>query len=101
MRFPWERNVLIARKLGYLSMPAEDASALFHFVATRIPRGSVVLATNRGGRFYLVIDHDFTSMIVGSFMYPAYIVATESETIRLANTIQGMWSHAATQSKRR
>jgi DNA replication protein DnaC len=48
MRFFSGPSVLIVDELGYLPMPAQDASALFQVIARRYLKGSVILTTNRG-----------------------------------------------------
>jgi len=48
MRFFNGPGVLIIDELGYLPMPAEDASALFQVITRRYLKGSVILTTNRG-----------------------------------------------------
>jgi DNA replication protein DnaC len=48
MRFFSGPSVLIVNEVGYLPMPAENASALFQVIARRYLKGSVILTTNRG-----------------------------------------------------
>ena len=48
MRFFNGPGVLIVDELGYLPMPAEDASALFQVITRRYLKGSIILTTNRG-----------------------------------------------------
>lgn len=48
IRFFSSPGVLIIDELGYLSMPTEDAAALFQVIARRYLKGSVILTTNRG-----------------------------------------------------
>jgi DNA replication protein DnaC len=48
MRFFNGPGVLIIDELGYLPMPAEDASALFQVITRRYLKGSIILTTNRG-----------------------------------------------------
>ena len=48
MRFFSGPSMLIVDELGYLPMPAQDASALFQVIARRYLKGSIILTTNRG-----------------------------------------------------
>lgn len=48
MRFLNGPAVLIIDELGYLSMPTEDAAALFQVISRRYQKGSVILTTNLG-----------------------------------------------------
>ena len=48
MRFFSGPAVLIVDELGLLSMPAEDAAALFQVISRRYLKGSIILTTNRG-----------------------------------------------------
>ena len=48
MRFFSGPGVLIIDELGYLTMPTQDASALFQVIARRYLKGSVIVTTNRG-----------------------------------------------------
>ncbi len=47
MRFLNGPSLLIIDELGYLSMPTEDAAALFQVISRRYLRGSVILTTNK------------------------------------------------------
>jgi DNA replication protein DnaC len=59
-------GVLIVDELGYLSMPTEDASALFQVIARRYLKGSVILATNRGVALWRDIFSD-TTIVADTF----------------------------------
>ena len=48
MRFFAGPTLLVIDELGYLPLPGEAASALFHVVAQRYTKTSIVLTTNRG-----------------------------------------------------
>ncbi len=48
MRFWNGPQLLIIDELGYLPLPAEAASHLFHVVSRRYEHGSIILTTNRG-----------------------------------------------------
>ncbi len=85
MRFFNGPGVLIIDELGYLPMPAEDASALFQVITRRYLKGSVILTTNRGVTSWGDIFSDTTiaAAILDRLLHRSVVFNIDGDSYRL------------------
>ncbi|MDF1594597.1 MAG: IS21-like element helper ATPase IstB [Acidimicrobiia bacterium] len=96
MRFFSGPSVLIIDELGYLSMPTQDASALFQVIARRYLKGSVILTTNRGVASWGDIFSDTTiaAAMLDRLLHRSVVFNIDGDSYRLR-------THQAANRKRR
>lgn len=85
MRFFSTPKVLIIDELGYLPMPAEDASALFQVITTRYLKGSIILTTNRGVASWGDIFSDTTiaAAMLDRLLHKSVVFNIDGDSYRL------------------
>ncbi len=85
MRFFNGPGVLIIDELGYLPMPAEDASALFQVITRRYLKGSVILTTNRGVASWGDIFSDTTiaAAMLDRLLHRSVVFTIDGDSYRL------------------
>lgn len=96
MRFFSGPGVLIVDELGYLPMPAEDASALFQVISRRYLKGSIILTTNRGVASWGDIFSDTTiaAAMLDRLLHKSVVITIDGDSYRLR-------AHQAQARKRR
>ena len=85
MRFFSGPSVLIVDELGYLSMPAQDASALFQVIARRYLKGSVILTTNRGVASWgdIFTDTTIAAAMLDRLLHRSVVFNIDGDSYRL------------------
>ena len=85
MRFFCGPTVLIVDELGYLPMPAEDASALFQVISRRYLKGSIILTTNRGVASWGDIFDDTTvaAAMLDRLLHRSVVVNIDGDSYRM------------------
>lgn len=85
MRFFNGPGVLIVDELGYLPMPAEDASALFQVIARRYLKGSIILTTNRGVASWgdIFTDTTIAAAMLDRLLHRSVVFNIEGDSYRL------------------
>ena len=85
MRFFNGPGVLIVDELGYLPMPAEDASALFQVITRRYLKGSIILTTNRGVASWGDIFSDTTiaAAMLDRLLHKSVVFNIDGDSYRL------------------
>ena len=85
MRFFSGPGVLIIDELGYLTMPTQDASALFQVIARRYLKGSVIVTTNRGGASWGDIFSDTTiaAAMLDRLLHRSVVFNIDGDSYRL------------------
>ena len=85
MRFFSGPSVLIIDELGYLSMPAEDAAALFQVIARRYLKGSVILTTNRGVASWgdIFTDTTIAAAMLDRLLHRSVVFNIDDDSYRL------------------
>ena len=85
MRFFSGPSMLIVDELGYLPMPAQDASALFQVIARRYLKGSIILTTNRGVASWGDIFSDTTiaAAMLGRLLHRSVVFNIDGDSYRL------------------
>jgi DNA replication protein DnaC len=85
MRFFCGPTVLIVDELGYLPMPAEDASALFQVISRRYLKGSIILTTNRGVSSWGDIFDDTTvaAAMLDRLLHRSVVVNIDGDSYRM------------------
>jgi len=85
MRFLNGPSLLIIDELGYLSMPAEDAAALFQVISRRYQKGSVILTTNLGVASWGDIFSDTTiaAAMLDRLLHRSVVVHIDGDSYRL------------------
>src|SRR2546426_25578 len=85
MRFFCGPTVLIVDELGYLPMPAEDASALFQVISRRYLKGSIILTTNRGVSGWGDIFDDTTvaAAMLDRLLHRSVVVNIDGDSYRM------------------
>jgi DNA replication protein DnaC len=96
MRFFSGPSVLIIDELGYLPMPAQDASALFQVIARRYLKGSVILTTNRGVASWgdIFTDTTIAAAMLDRLLHRSVVFNIDGDSYRLR-------THQAANRKRR
>jgi len=96
MRFFSGPSVLIIDELGYLPMPAQDASALFQVIARRYLKGSVILTTNRGVASWgdIFTDTTIAAALLDRLLHRSVVFNIDGDSYRLR-------THQAANHKRR
>jgi DNA replication protein DnaC len=76
---------LIVDELGYLPMPAEDASALFQVISRRYLKGSIILTTNRGVASWGDIFDDTTvaAAMLDRLLHRSVVVNIDGDSYRM------------------
>jgi DNA replication protein DnaC len=76
---------LIIDELGYLPMPAEAASHLFHVVSRRYEHGSIILTTDRHIADWGAIFDDTTvaAAILDRLLHHATVLAITGDSYRM------------------
>jgi DNA replication protein DnaC len=85
MRFFCGPTVLIVDELGYLPMPAEDASALFQVISRRYLKGSIILTTNRGVASWGDIFDDTTvaAAMLDRLLHRSVVINIDGDSYRM------------------
>ena len=85
MRFFNGPGVLIVDELGYLPMPAEDASALFQVIARRYLKGSIILTTNRGVASWgdIFTDTTIAAAMLDRLLHRSVVFNIDGDSYRL------------------
>ncbi len=85
MRFFNGPGVLIVDELGFLPMPAEDASALFQVITRRYLKGSIILTTNRGVASWGDIFSDTTiaAAMLDRLLHKSVVFNIDGDSYRL------------------
>ena len=85
MRFFNGPGVLIIDELGYLPMPAEDASALFQVITRRYLKGSVILTTNRGVASWgdIFTDTTIAAAMLDRLLHKSVVFNIDGDSYRL------------------
>ena len=85
MRFFCGPTVLIVDELGYLPMPADDASALFQVISRRYLKGSIILTTNRGVSGWGEIFDDTTvaAAMLDRLLHRSVVVNIDGDSYRM------------------
>ena len=85
MRFFSGPGVLIVDELGYLPMPAEDASALFQVIARRYLKGSIILTTNRGVASWgdIFTDTTIAAAMLDRLLHKSVVFNIDGDSYRL------------------
>ncbi len=85
MRFFCGPTVLIIDELGYLPMPAEDASALFQVISRRYLKGSIILTTNRGVASWRDIFDDTTvaAAMLDRLLHRSVVINIDGDSYRM------------------
>jgi DNA replication protein DnaC len=85
MRFFSGPRVLIIDELGYLSMPAEDAAALFQVISRRYLKGSIILTTNRGVASWgeIFTDTTIAAAMLDRLLHRSVVINIEGDSYRL------------------
>ncbi len=96
MRFFSGPSVLIVDELGFLPMPAEDASALFQVIARRYLKGSIILTTNRGVASWgdIFTDTTIAAAMLDRLLHRSVVFNIDGDSYRLR-------AHQAHNRKRR
>ena len=78
-------RLLIVDELGYLPMPAEDASILFQVISRRYMKGSVILTTNRSVTEWGDIFGDATiaAAMLDRLLHRSVVLEISGESYRL------------------
>ncbi len=85
MRFFCGPTVLIVDELGYLPLPAEDASALFQVISRRYQKGSIILTTNRGVASWGDIFDDTTiaAAMLDRLLHRSVVINIDGDSYRM------------------
>ncbi|MDK1037555.1 MAG: ATP-binding protein, partial [Actinomycetota bacterium] len=85
MRFFSTPKVLIIDELGFLPMPAEDASALFQVIAKRYLKGSIILTTNRGVASWgdIFTDTTIAAAMLDRLLHKSVVFNIDGDSYRL------------------
>ena len=85
MRFFNGPGVLIVDELGFLPMPAEDASALFQVITRRYLKGSIILTTNRGVASWgdIVSDTTIAAAMLDRLLHKSVVFNIDGDSYRL------------------
>lgn len=85
MRFFSGPGVLIVDELGFLPMPAEDASALFQVIARRYLNGSIILTTNRGVASWgdIFTDTTIAAAMLDRLLHRSVVFNIDGDSYRL------------------
>jgi len=85
MRFFSTPKVLIVDELGFLPMPAEDASALFQVIARRYLKSSVILTTNRGVASWgdIFTDTTIAAAMLDRLLHRSVVFNIDGDSYRL------------------
>jgi DNA replication protein DnaC len=85
MRFFCGPGVLIVDELGYLPMPAEDASALFQVISRRYLKGSIILTTNRGVASWgdIFADTTVAAAMLDRLLHRSVVVNIDGDSYRM------------------
>jgi DNA replication protein DnaC len=85
MRFFSGPGVLIVDELGYLSMPTQDASALFQVIARRYLKGSIILTTNRGVASWgdIFTDTTIAAAMLDRLLHRSVVFTIDGDSYRL------------------
>ena len=85
MRFFSGPGVLIVDELGYLPMPADDASALFQVISRRYLKGSVILTTNRGVASWedIFTDTTIAAAMLDRLLHKSVVITIDGDSYRL------------------
>ncbi|MGV2384801.1 MAG UNVERIFIED_CONTAM: IS21-like element helper ATPase IstB [Thermobifida fusca] len=85
MRFLNGPSLLIIDELGYLSMPTEDAAALFQVISRRYLRGSVILTTNKMVASWGDIFSDTTiaAAMLDRLLHKSVVIHIDGDSYRL------------------
>lgn len=96
MRFFNGPGLLIVDELGYLSMPTEDAAALFQVISRRYLKGSVILTTNLMVASWGDIFSDTTiaAAMLDRLLHKSVVIHIDGDSYRLR-------THQARNQKRR
>ena len=85
MRFFSTPKMLIIDELGFLPMPAEDASALFQVIAKRYLKGSIILTTNRGVASWgdIFTDTTIAAAMLDRLLHKSVVFNIDGDSYRL------------------
>ncbi len=85
MRFFSGPAVLIVDELGLLSMPAEDAAALFQVISRRYLKGSIILTTNRGVASWgdIFTDATIAAAMLDRLLHRSVVINIDGDSYRL------------------
>ena len=85
MRFFSGPTVLIVDELGYLPMPADDASALFQVISRRYLKGPIILTTNRGVSSWGDIFDDTTvaAAMLDRLLHRSVVINIDGDSYRM------------------
>ena len=85
MRFFNGPGVLIVDELGFLPMPAEDASSLFQVITRRYLKGSIILTTNRGVASWgdIFTDTTIAAAMLDRLLHKSVVFNIDGDSYRL------------------
>ena len=83
-------GLLIVDELGYVPLSREGAELLFHVMAERHERGSVIITTNLGFADWTQVfgDATLTAALLDRLTHKAFIISCNWESYRLRETLR-------------
>ena len=83
-------GMLIVDELGYVPLSREGAELLFHVMAERHERGSVIITTNLGFADWTQVfgDATLTAALLDRLTHKAFIISCNWESYRLRETLR-------------
>jgi len=83
-------GLLIVDELGYVPLSREGAELLFHVMAERHERGSVIITTNLGFADWTQVfgDATLTAALLDRLTHKAFIVSCSWDSYRLRETLR-------------
>ena len=91
-------NLLIVDELGYVPFSRDGSELLFHVMAERHERGSVIITTNLGFADWTQVfgDATLTAALLDRLTHKAFIFSCNWESYRLRETLRLHGKAAAT-----